>query len=139
VRLAMVAAIVCSAAGAGLMIAAAGHIYPLEALYDWCVSLADQCRHFDGPIQQLRVWDDLRDQADRIGVGRIDDRTGQDADSGMGSAKTACSDATRSRTRAPFPSLRSSLPVDRSQHGLLQPGDIGDAVLRVKRDRQVAP
>src|SRR5246127_2384892 len=54
----------------------AGHVYRLEALHDWCVYLADLRRHLDGPIQQLRVCDDLRHQTDRFGPGRIDDLAG---------------------------------------------------------------
>jgi hypothetical protein len=37
------------------------------------VGIADLRRELDRPIQQLRMWDDLRDQTRRLGASRIDD------------------------------------------------------------------
>jgi hypothetical protein len=54
----------------------AGHVYPLEALHDWCRHLADLRRQLDSPIQQLGVRNDLRDQTNRFGPRRINDLTG---------------------------------------------------------------
>src|ERR1700739_4274089 len=54
----------------------AGHVYRLKALHDWRVHLADLRRQLDGPIEQPRMCNDLRDQAHRFGPGRIDDLPG---------------------------------------------------------------
>jgi hypothetical protein len=133
-----------------------GYVYRLEALHDWCGHLADLRRQLDGPIQQLRVCNDLCDQTHRSGPGRIDDLaghrepaghpgsdnagqprghacTGQDAHPGMSVGEDrSIGSHEEVATECHLHTAGNRCPVDRSQHGLAQLGDLGDAVLGVK-------
>ena len=134
----------------------AGHVYRLEALHDWSGHLADLRRQLDGPIQQLRVRNDLRDQTHRFGPGCVNDLvghrqptghrgpddlgqprghacTGQDAHPGMSvSEDRSIGSHEEVTTECYLHTAGNRCPVYRSQHRLAQLGDLGDAVLGVK-------
>jgi hypothetical protein len=134
----------------------AGDVYCLEALYDWCVHLADLRRQLDGPIQQLRVCNDLRDQTHRFGPGRTDDLTchrepaghpgpdnagqprghactGQYSHPGVSVGEdrsVGCHEEVA--TEGHLHAAGNRWPVYRSQNRLVQLGDLRDAILGVK-------
>ena len=66
----------------------------------------------DGSIQQLCVWDDLRDQTHRLGAGRIDDLSGHREPPGH-----PCSNCLRQSRRHTRTGQDAHTRVSVSEHG----------------------